>query len=455
MIAGPWAPPCSKASRVATLSLDICTAVPWHCWHFARIAETSAAWDFWPRAAIESRPSSDTMASSVPAVFTEDFRCIIPPGTGRRFPQSGNGIVYRLHPSYAEFNVGTVQVITRRLLSVEREGHQHVANSKGNVLFAITQETDRSGKYRAVAKKPPKPFAGAGVQRKNVSFERAGEYEITSRRHDAGPGGRQDTVLPLDLRGGRVEGDELSEALVGRELRARAETGHGLFGRGRAVFRLGVDAVLFAREGIEKPGQGTVAVGHPIGAAVDAGPNVDVAFGRRVVAGDQLGTAFVIEPLGPGLSYKRLGGEEFAGLAIEHIKEAVAIGPQQQLARPAAKVGIDQDRHLRRVPIVQVMGRELEVPFEFSGIGIEGNDRAGIEIISEAHVAVGIRPRIARTPVERVRLGVVGAGVPGGSAAALSRIGRPGIVGLALLGNGVEAPGQFSGGGIVRDRKST
>src|SRR5215472_9224182 len=108
-MAGPWAPPCRRASRVATLSFDICTDVPWHCWHFARIAETSAAWDFWPRAAIERRPNSDTTASSVPAVFTvEDFRCIIPPGTRRRPARYADDIVYRLHPPYAEFNGPTL-----------------------------------------------------------------------------------------------------------------------------------------------------------------------------------------------------------------------------------------------------------------------------------------------------------------------------------------------------------
>src|SRR6516225_9778346 len=101
------------------------------------------------------------------------------------------------------------------------------------------------------------------------------------------------------------------------------------------------------------------------------------------------------------------------------------------------------------------MRRELEMPLQFPGVGIECYDGAGIEIVTEAHIAVCIRPGIARAPVDSIQFGIVRAGIPGGGAAALAGIGRPRVVRLALLGNGVEAPRELSGGGVVSVEKAT
>src|SRR5439155_21257628 len=101
------------------------------------------------------------------------------------------------------------------------------------------------------------------------------------------------------------------------------------------------------------------------------------------------------------------------------------------------------------------MRSELEMPFEFPGVGIESEHRAGVQILARAKVAVVIRPWIAGTPVDQVQLRVVGAVVPGGRAAGLPGIARPGAeIGFAGLGNRVEAPEMFACSGVVSIQES-
>ena len=72
--------------------------------------------------------------------------------------------------------------------------------------------------------------------------------------------------------------------------------------------------------------------------------------------------------------------------------------------------------------------------------------RIGIEVVAEAHVAVGIGRGIADAPVGEVGVGIVGARVPDRGAAGLPGIARPGFVArLARPGNGVEAPDFLAG----------
>ena len=142
---------------------------------------------------------------------------------------------------------------------------------------------------------------------------------------------------------------------------------------------------------------------------------------------------------------------KFAVGAIEHIEETVAIGVEEKFARFAVEIGVEEDGDFGGVPIVEIEGSELEIPLEFAGVGIEGDDGIGIKIFAFAFGAVVGGSGIAGGPVEKIELGIVCAGDPGGSAAAGSGIGTgPGITaGFAGSGDRVEAPGEFAGGGVV------
>jgi len=54
------------------------------------------------------------------------------------------------------------------------------------------------------------------------------------------------------------------------------------------------------------------------------------------------------------------------------------------------------------VPIVSVMRRKLEIPAQLAGVRIESNERAGVEIVAGANVAIPIRTGIADTPIDEL-----------------------------------------------------
>ena len=70
--------------------------------------------------------------------------------------------------------------------------------------------------------------------------------------------------------------------------------------------------------------------------------------------------------------------------AIEHVEEAVAIRLQQQLARLALEHRVDEHRRLLRVPVPQIVRRELIVPAQLSGFRVEREDRIRVEVVALA-----------------------------------------------------------------------
>src|SRR5207245_1764470 len=110
---------------------------------------------------------------------------------------------------------------------------------------------------------------------------------------------------------------------------------------------------------------------------------------------------------------------------------------------------------LRRVPVVHVVRRVLEVPFLRAGIRIESDQAVRIEIVALAHIAVPVGSRIPRTPVDGVALRIVSARHPGGGGPGFPALAFPGFVPrLALGGDGVEAPQPLAGLGVIAIDKS-
>src|SRR5579863_6818260 len=63
------------------------------------------------------------------------------------------------------------------------------------------------------------------------------------------------------------------------------------------------------------------------------------------------------------------------------------------------------------------MGSELEMPLQFPGVRVQGQQAVRIEVVSGTSASVIIRSRISRSPKQGVELGIVGSRNPGGSTA--------------------------------------
>ena len=156
--------------------------------------------------------------------------------------------------------------------------------------------------------------------------------------------------------------------------------------------------------------------------------------------------AAFVESARPVHLHERRARQEPAGRAIEHVEEAVAIGPQHHLRRRAAPVHVDEHRHLHRVVVVAVVGRELVVPLQLAGVGVERDDRVGIEVVAGPLIGIPVGPRIADAPVGQVQRRIVRTGDPDRAAAVLPRVALPGFVpGSPGAGNRVEPPELLAG----------
>ena len=117
---------------------------------------------------------------------------------------------------------------------------------------------------------------------------------------------------------------------------------------------------------------------------------------------------------------------------------------------------------LRRRVVPRLARRRLVVPHVFAGVRLQRDDRREIEIVAAARAAQPLIPRgaIADADVEQVEFGVVGERVPHRAAAAeLPPFAGPRLRRAfhrrrfeplrGIAGDGVEAPRQLAGGGLV------
>ena len=137
--------------------------------------------------------------------------------------------------------------------------------------------------------------------------------------------------------------------------------------------------------------------------------------------------------------------QELARFAVEDIVEGVAVGEQDELALLAAHHAFHEHRNLRGVPVVDVVGRELEMPAELAAVRVERQQRIGVQVVAFADFPVPVRAGVAGSPINEVQLRVVGAGDPGRGGAAFPTVPRPSLVaGLAGAGHGPETPGALA-----------
>ena len=112
---------------------------------------------------------------------------------------------------------------------------------------------------------------------------------------------------------------------------------------------------------------------------------VPFAVGMRP---DKMGPARCVYARGPvQLLHKRGGVEEFAIGAVENIKKSVAVGLHQQPTGRAVIFDIDKHRRFIGVIVIEVVRRELEVPFQLPGVGIDRQHARGVKIVAGTRIS--------------------------------------------------------------------
>src|SRR5947208_15350803 len=100
---------------------------------------------------------------------------------------------------------------------------------------------------------------------------------------------------------------------------------------------------------------------------------------------------------------ERCGDQMLASGAVEDKEKRIAAGLSEKLAWLALELGVEQNGSFDGVPVVHVVRRGLKGPDELSGVRIEGDDGAGVEIVAGPLVANENRIGIAGAPIEEIQ----------------------------------------------------
>ncbi len=147
--------------------------------------------------------------------------------------------------------------------------------------------------------------------------------------------------------------------------------------------------------------------------------------------------------------------EKLAVRPIEDVVEAVAIRLNEQLSPLSSERRVDEHRNLDCIPVVHIVRRELEIPLQLAGIGIERNHAFGIEVVTFPYFAIEIGRGIADSPVNKIQFRVVAAGQPCVAAAGLPRVSGPCFASrLARLWDRVPSPQPLAGFRIIGIQKT-
>ena len=110
-------------------------------------------------------------------------------------------------------------------------------------------------------------------------------------------------------------------------------------------------------------------------------------------------SALFIESTGPCDFDERLTQKEFSCSAIKHVKKAVPVGPQDDLALLTFPLDVGQDWNLNRIKVEIVVRRELKIPLQFSGVRVQRNRGIAVEIVSGPCVRIPVRAGVPCAPI--------------------------------------------------------
>ena len=81
--------------------------------------------------------------------------------------------------------------------------------------------------------------------------------------------------------------------------------------------------------------------------------------------------AVFIEAVHPVDLHEGFAEQELARSPIQHVHQAVAIGPQHDFAHPALELDVGEYGNLSGVVVHLVVWRELVIPLQLAGVGVE------------------------------------------------------------------------------------
>src|SRR5882724_12260334 len=298
----------------------------------------------------------------------------------------------------------------------EREGVEGVVDGDHEVLAAVEHIGHRGSEERAAHVEVPESFSGGGIEGEEIVGCVGGEEQMAGGGEDTGDAfAFADFVIPDNFSGFVIE---CADRGIGPQVSITPAPAFG-FGFVDSVV---VDAENSAGVDIKKICLGIEAGSHPVGGAVGAGFDESaIGGGRCARLCDR--TAFCVDAGGPGLFNERSSGEMLAVRAVKQEIKSVAAGLREEFARLALEFGVEKNGRLHGVPIVNVMRRRLEMPDEFAGVGIERDDGAGVKIVAGAAFTGEDGIGISSAPVEKIQIGIVGAGHPRHAAAVSYGVG--------------------------------
>ena len=219
------------------------------------------------------------------------------------------------------------------------------------------------------------------------------------------------------------------------------------------VFR--VDRARFFREQIKEAGHRAEGRRRPVRRARDCGTDA-LPFTRRLPVRHQHRPTVAADSARPRhVRDERFGEQHFSSQSVEHVEESISISLDQQSARLAMKSSVDEHWRLVRVPVVEIMGRELIVPLQPPCIRIEREHRGAVQVVALALISVVVGTRIARGPVEQPRLRIVRTRQPRRGASVLDRAANPRLRAvLTRRRHRPESPDAFAGRRTVSVEKS-
>src|SRR5260370_31506419 len=150
---------------------------------------------------------------------------------------------------------------------------------------------------------------------------------------------------------------------------------------------------------------------QPIGGGVRAGREKRAVRWRR---GFWLsdGADARVNARSPSLIYERNCYQMLSIGAIQEKEKPIAAGLREKLARLTLELGVKQYRRLDRIPVMDIVGRGLKIPGELPRVRVQSHYRTDIEIVTRPPLADHHRIGIAGTPINQIKLRVVGAGHP-------------------------------------------
>src|SRR5258708_21323496 len=297
----------------------------------------------------------------------------------------------------------------------------------------------------------PETLAGLRVDRDQAAAVLADEDEAGGGRQGSAPGSRRTGLRQLPRHLSRPDVGRAQDPLrlgLGRRALGSAQVGPSALPL--PLVALGVDAALLDRLQVIETGRGVEGRRVPVGRAVLRGTHLRPRR-RRLLTRNLHGTAVGADTGGPGqVPDERLGQEQRAVAAIEHVEEPVAVRVQHQRARLALPLRIHEHRRLGGVPVPEAVRSELVVPHALPRLAVPGEATAREEVVPLAIVSVVFLGGIAGGPIDEVERGVIAAREPGRRSAMRDVLPLPRLrPGLAGPGDGPESPDLLARGLLV------